>query len=185
ADDGVRLWVDNSLIIDQWHDQAPIIHAATVSLATGNHHLKLEYYENMVGATISLWWTSVPSASFKGTYYNSAPPLAPPDLTRTDANVNFTWGSGSPDPTINSDQFSAIWVREETLSAGTYRFTVTVDDGVRLWVDNNLIINQWKNQPPTTYSADVALGAGSHYITMAYYESLGGATAQLSWSLLP
>ena len=71
------------------------------------------------------------------------------------------------------------------LSAGTYRFTVTTDDGVRVWVDNTLVINKWQDQASTTTMVDVALGAGSHTVKMEYYENAGQAVAKLSYVLAP
>lgn len=69
---------------------------------------------------------------------------------------------------------------------GAYTFTATADDGVRLWVDKQeLFTGGWKNQGPTSYSnaSPLQLVAGRKYaVTMEYYESTGGATAQLQWA---
>ena len=66
------------------------------------------------------------------------------------------------------------------LTAGTYAFTVTADDGVRLYVDGSLVIDRWVDQGATTYTANVPLGAGSHTVVMAYYENAWDAVAHLS-----
>lgn len=107
-------------------------------------------------------------------------------LTRDDGAgaLNFDWGTGSPGAGcgVPADNFSARWTRSVSLAAGTYRFSATADDGVRLWVDGVLRIDRWIDQGPTTYTADVTLGAGSHNLQMDYYERGGGAVARLSWS---
>ena len=69
-----------------------------------------------------------------------------------------------------------------SLDAGTWRFTATADDGVRLYVDGQLKIDAWIDQAPKSYSADVALAAGSHSVVMEYYENAGGAVASLAWT---
>jgi hypothetical protein len=105
-------------------------------------------------------------------------------LTRTDATVNFNWGSGSPAASVPVDHFSARWTGQvQAQYSETYTFYTSSDDGVRLWVNNKLIINNWTDHSPTTNSGTIALVAGQKYkIRMEYYEDGGGAVAQLSWS---
>ncbi len=105
-------------------------------------------------------------------------------LTRTDSNVNFNWGNGSPNGNIGSDTFSARWTGQiESRYSETYTFNTTSDDGVRLWVNGQLIIDKFKDQAPTEHSGSITLNAGQKYdIRMDYYEKGGGAVAQLSWS---
>lgn len=107
-----------------------------------------------------------------------------PRQTRVDPIVNFDWGNESPFPNMGADTFSVRWVGSVTPSySETYTFIVTADDGIRLWVDNRLLINQWIDQSPTTHRAQIALKAGQSYpIRMDFYENGGGAVAQLRWS---
>lgn len=109
---------------------------------------------------------------------------APPQATRTDAQINFNWGSGSPMSGIGSDWFIARWTADVDLPAGDYRFTVTVDDGVRVYVDNILIIDKWKNQNSPTYTADMTLAADTHNIRVEYYEARNAARIQFSFGLV-
>jgi hypothetical protein len=123
----------------------------------------------------------VAPTSFLGSYYNNINLSGAPTLTRTDNSVNFDWGTGSPDPSIQPDNFSAAWTASVLFEApGNYVFSTTTDDGVRLYVDNTLYINHWVDQPPTTWTATVSLTAGQHSIRMEYYEHAGGATAKLT-----
>ena len=59
---------------------------------------------------------------------------------------------------------------------------MTGDDGVRLWVDEQLLVDQWIDQAPTTYTKDVSLAEGSHAVRLEYYENGGGALARLAWT---
>ena len=117
----------------------------------------------------------------KGEYYDNQSLSGTPALVRDDANISFDWGEGSPHPAIPADNFSVRWTTTLSLSAGNHTFHTRTDDGVRLWVDDTLLINQWRDMPPTDFYATVYLSAGQHVITMEYYEWLWGAVAQLSW----
>ena len=105
-------------------------------------------------------------------------------LTRTDATVNFDWGTGSPNAAIAADTFSARWTGQvQPEFSQTYTFYTRTDDGVRLWVNGTLLVDKWLDQGPTEWSGTIALTAGTKYnIQMDYYENGGGAVAQLSWS---
>lgn len=106
-------------------------------------------------------------------------------LTRTDASVDFNWGKGSPDPLLGADTFSARWTgKVQPMYNEAYKFYATGDDGLQLWVNNRLVIDAFRDQPPTEYaSAPILLQAGQLYdIRLDYYENKGGATARLGWS---
>jgi len=123
-----------------------------------------------------------------GAYYSNDAAASPftgsPTLTRIDATVNFDWGSGSPDPSISADQFTVRWTGDvQPLFSETYIFYTRTDDGVRLWVNDQLLVDQWHDQGATEWSGTIAMSARQRYpITMEYYENGGLAVAQLSWS---
>ncbi|MCA9259692.1 MAG: PQQ-dependent sugar dehydrogenase, partial [Planctomycetales bacterium] len=118
-----------------------------------------------------------------GEYYNDAA-LTEFVLARTDATVDFNWGSGSPDPAIGADTFSVRWTGQvESLFTETYTFYVTTDDGARLWIDDQLVIDSWIDQSPTVHSGQIALQGGQRVsVRLEFYENGGGAVQQLEWS---
>ncbi len=118
----------------------------------------------------------------KGEYYDNID-FTGTMLARIDPEIDFDWGGGSPDPSMGSDLFSVRWTGQvQPEFSETYRFYVYVDDGVRLWVDNELIIDRWIDQPPTEWSDTISLSAGERYdIKMEFYENGGGAVAELQW----
>jgi hypothetical protein len=184
TDDGVRLWIDGVLRIDQWHDQSATAYDVDVSLGAGNHSVKMEYYEHLVNAVAHLrWWplSGNPYPDWKGEYFVGTTPDGTPTFTRNDPAINFDWGTDSPAPGFPADNFSVRWTRKINLDAGTYRFTITTDDGMRVWLDSALILNEWRDQVPATFYADRAVAAGTHTLRVEYYEHLGGATARMSW----
>jgi hypothetical protein len=119
----------------------------------------------------------------KGDYYDNMD-FTVLRVTRTDPTVNFDWGIGSPDPSVGIDTFSVRWTGEiEAPFAQTYTFYTVSDDGVRLRVNGQLVIDNWTDHGPTENSGAIALSAGQRYaIQMDFYENGGGAVAQLSWA---
>ena len=105
-----------------------------------------------------------------------------PVLTRCEITINNDWGSGSPGLGVNTDSFTARWVGTFDFEASDYEFTVTSDDGIRLWVDGQLLIDQWKDQSPTTYMATKTMTAGAHQVKVEYYENGITAVAKASWA---
>ncbi|MBN1806481.1 MAG: hypothetical protein JW837_14630 [Sedimentisphaerales bacterium] len=106
-------------------------------------------------------------------------------LTRTDPRIDFSWGDpGGPDPAVGDDNFSVQWAGEvEAAFTETYTFYTNSDDGVRLWVDGQLLVDNWTDHATTENRGTVDLVAGNTYgLLMEYYENGGGAVAQLSWS---
>jgi len=184
SDDGIRIWVDGGLMIDQWHDHPATSYTADRYLGAGHHYFVVEYYENGGAAVAKLSWTQVVDTVqyWRGEYFNNKTLSGSPTVVRDDPYISFSWGGGSPAPgQIDPDVFSVRWSRNLDLGAGNYRFTMTVDDGARLYVRGHLLIDAWKDQAARTYTGDIYLPGGSVSVQMEYYENYGEATAQLSW----
>ena len=122
----------------------------------------------------------------RAAYFNNQYLNAPSALTRTDATIDFDWGTGSPAAgTINTDSYSVRWTGQvEAPVSGTYYFSTNADDGVRLWVNGVQLINDWNAHPPVVNNgASINLTAGQRYdIRLEYFENVGGALAKLWWS---
>ncbi|MHB1081102.1 MAG: PA14 domain-containing protein [Prosthecobacter sp.] len=104
-------------------------------------------------------------------------------FTRMESTVNYTWGTGSPDPRIPADGYSVRWhgylIPRYTQ---TYTLIPVTDDGVRLWVNGQQVVDDWNNHGDTWNNGVIALQAGvAVSVVMEYYESTGGATARLLW----
>lgn len=122
-------------------------------------------------------------SGLRGEYYANKN-LSGKPITRTDKNIDFSWGKGSPVNGIPADGFSARWTGGLTVpKTGTYTFYLTGDDGVRMWIDGQQVINGWRDQSSREYQASVWLGADkSHEIRVEYYENYVDAVARLQWS---
>ncbi len=119
----------------------------------------------------------------RGDYYDNVD-FTGTRLRRVDPVVNFDWGGGAPDPSMGVDSFSVRWLGQvQPRFNETYTFYTVTDDGVRLWVNNQLLVDRWIDQGPTEWSGFIQLQAGYLYdIKMEMYENGGGAYAQLWWS---
>ena len=210
GDDGVRLWLDGNLVANGWFYQGATQYcSASANFASGSQHtVRMDYFQGFGGAVAQLQWkppacaTSgfIPSAyltpsvaippptnGLSGTYYNNV------DFTgaagnEIDSTVNFNWG-GLPTNFTAGTNFSAEWTGQVQIPCtDNYQFCVTADDGVRLWIDGNLVDDGWKDQGPSTYCNSVNGGftpetAGSkHDVKMDYYQKAGGSVAQLQWN---
>ena len=187
SDDGIRVYVDGNLVIDEWHDHPARTFIADVSLAAGHHWVVVEYYENTGHAVAKVSWELAPDPSrpWRGQYFTNRWLSGQPALVRKDADIDFDWGSGSPGAEIPSNSFSVRWARSVLLEPGTYRFTATSDDGIRLYVDGRPMIDQWWDHPVRTFTGQLRLTAGEHEIVVEYYENMGHALAQVSWEAVP
>ncbi len=100
-----------------------------------------------------------------------------------DSQIDFNWGSGWPANQVGTDNFSVRWTGSVTpFFSETYTFYTNTDDGVRLWINDQQLIDKWIDQPAAEWSGTISLTAGQEYsIKMEYYENGGEAVAQLRW----
>lgn len=183
SDDGVRVWVDGRLVIDEWHTVQDRTYQADVALTTGLHDFRVEYFEEIQLANVSFWWDQQGAfANWRGEYFSNQFLSGDPVLVRDDRAVAFNWGLGSPAGNLPKDNFSVRWTRAiEFRSAGTYTFNAIVDDGIRLFVNNVLVIDEWRDGNQRQVSGSVALPAGTHFVRVEYYENVLDAAVWLWW----
>ena len=182
SDDGVRVWLDGELIVDQWHDASNVTYSADRALSAGTHSVRVEYYENRGDAQVQFWWErSGEFPQWRGEYYANASLAGAARVVRNDGSISFNWGGGAPDPSLPADNFSARWTRTMGFDEGTYRFRALVDDGIRLYVDGALIVDDWRDGGAREVAADVRLGQGNHALRVEYFERAGGALVQVWW----
>jgi glucose/arabinose dehydrogenase len=105
-------------------------------------------------------------------------------FTRVDPTINSNWGLGTPNSQIDADTFSVRWTGEiEARYSETYTFNTRSDDGVRLYVDGQLLIDQWNDHAATNHTGSIFLQAGIRYdIRVEYYENRLDAEMRLRWS---
>ncbi len=185
SDDGVRVWVGNTLVVDDWHDQEASWSFADHFISQGTQHVRVEYYEHGGGASLQVSWQRVSGgATWRGEYFNNRDLSGSPALVRFDPAIDFDWSTGRPDAAISADNFSVRWTRTLGFTPGTYRFFASTDDGVRIYVDGRVVVDAWCDQTRfTTNSGDSTLGSGQHTVVVEYYEHGDKASAHVWWNL--
>jgi hypothetical protein len=200
VDDGARLWVNNALIVDQWRQGSATEFTSDIYLPGGSLPVRLEYVEYKENAVVRLTWSLIsgdgsgggggesqeetvtefkPRTRWVGEYFSNPDLAGSPVFVRDDREIDFNWGGGSPREDIPADNFSVRWTNTIAFESGLYRFTTETDDGVRLYVDGRLLIDKWRQQPATKYSADIQLSRGNHSVRMEYQERGDQAVARL------
>ncbi len=123
-------------------------------------------------------------AGLKGEYFQNKDLEGTPFTTRTDVLVNFDKPGDVP-AGLGFENVSARWTGlMKVEKTGTYDFTVSGDDGYRLWVNQKLVIDQWYDQPEMFKTVAVDLQKGNaNEIALEYYQGGGGAAIRLGYEL--
>ncbi|MCB0225904.1 MAG: PKD domain-containing protein, partial [Anaerolineae bacterium] len=182
TDDGVRLWVDGNLLIDQWRETAPATHSADIYLTGGAHSIKMEYFDATGGALAVLGWERIDTfPDWKAEYFDNVDLAGSPVLVRNESSINHNWGDGSPGPAVPADNFSARWTRRQSFEGGNYLFRLRSDDGVRVWVDNSLVYDRWQDGDSGNLEFETNISGGIRDLRVEYYERTGLARIELGW----
>jgi len=202
SDDGVRLWIDDEQIIDDWNNHGTTENIGRIELTRGEEVvIRLQYYEDGGGAECHLDWK--PPGRARETLSSVEQPRVPGFdgdggwlgeyyegrnferfvLERIDEEVSFTWNHSSPEPSMPADDFSVRWTANVRAPvAGSYQFMTASDDGVRLRVDNRLIIDDWNDHGVKENVGTIQLDRGQLFVVeLEYYEHGGGAEVHLDW----
>lgn len=113
-----------------------------------------------------------PTQCWRAEFYNDVNLGGPVAQSACYQTIAFTWGWDAPAPGVNADYFSARFTNSIYLAAGQWRITVRADDGVRVYIDDVLVINDWRIQAPTTDWQDVLIQtSGQHTFRVEYFEN--------------
>jgi beta-glucosidase len=130
-------------------------------------------------------WAVVPAErlKLKGEYFDNNRLEGTPRVTRDDARIDFGWTLNSPARGLPFDWYSVRWTGTITApSTGVKRLGIVGNDGYRLYVDDRLVVDNWKKQSFGTKLATVSLRAGTtHKLKLEYFESTGNVKLKLVW----
>jgi len=124
------------------------------------------------------------SAGIKGEYFNNKNFEGQPVLTRIDKKIDLVWDGSGIAPGVNTQDISIRWTGVLTVKeSAKYQLAFSGDDGYRVWLNQKLILEEWKDQAPNTTFETIDLKAGEKYdLKIEYYQGGGGAAAQLKWA---
>lgn len=124
--------------------------------------------------------------NWRAQYYDNSILDGDPVADRFDGGIGYDWGRNAPDDDLPADNFSVRWGKAGFLPAGTYRFIVTADEGFRLYVNDEIILDHWDGSARgETVGRDIFLEAGEHKLQLDYYELTGDALVFLDWGPAP
>lgn len=139
----------------------------------------------LVGNTV--WAQKIRSAAglqagLKGEYFDG-PNFERKLMTRTDPQVNFNWNWQSPGPGVPREYFSVRWTGKlYAPTSGKYRFSATVDDGVRVWVNGKKVIDEWRKQDDSNFVGEITLNGNHLYdLRIEYYNDWKGSVISVYW----
>jgi len=195
SDEGLRLWVNGQLLIDYWEPHSARARTGTIALTAGQRYdIRLDYFDLTGNAQVDLRWSSasqplqlIPTsrlyespAGLLGIYRDSNNG----SQTRVDATVDFDWGLSPPVVGIAADDFHVDWTGQiRGDRTGEYRFSTISDDGVRLWIGSQLVIDNWTLHPATGDFGALWLEAGKWYdVRLEHFDRTGSARIELSWA---
>ncbi|UCE49721.1 MAG: hypothetical protein JSW47_06145, partial [Phycisphaerales bacterium] len=171
--------------------QAPATYDPGALEPATTYYWRVDEFDGLATHTGNLWsfTTAGTGGGLKGEYFDNASVQGEPVLTRLDPGIDFSWGADSPDPSINAESFSVRWRGElEIAFTEAYRFYGITEDGVRLWIDDQLMIDRWDVYRLNEYRSDpIELQAGEK-VTIEMWgrdndatAQTNSATAQLLW----
>jgi beta-N-acetylglucosaminidase/RNase P/RNase MRP subunit p29 len=192
ADDGVRVYVDGKLVLDRW-TSAPVLRENSVKVKIDDvvnakageediHSVEVEYYEGAVNSQIDVSFEPFQGAiedNWVAEYYPDKTLKGNPIVEggKNSAvklqSINFNWKSGSPHSSIPVDGFSARFMKNLEFEEGTYEFQIRADDGSRLWVDDQLVIDSWVSTSGHLKTGRIDLAKGRHTVKVEYFEGVG------------
>lgn len=209
ADGGIRLYVDGRLVFDRWGNSGLNTWTATIYTETGPHYtnpgqpapdpgrrLEVRYRQGAGAATgvgagaggrVRVSWrdesppAAVPVNAWRADYYTTAQPVGYYS-SRLETAIDNEYRDGSYDSSVYGGQWSARWAGDWDFAGGDHAFTAVTSDGMRVWVDGQLVLDEWRPQPPTTYTFHRSLPAGRHRIEVhCFKHGSGTACAKLKW----
>jgi len=124
------------------------------------------------------------ATGLKAEYFTNQQLQGTPATMRVDDSVNFDWGRYKPTPDVSENNFSVRWTGKLTPpETGVYRLGITADDGARLYLDGQLLIDAWASNPTKTVTKEISLVAGREYdVRMEYFQYNREAIARFVWS---
>jgi beta-glucosidase len=148
------------------------------------------------GRSIKTWtvipskylWTTQNNQKTEGllaSYFNGIEFSNNPTVQRIDKNINFHWTISTPDNSIVPEFFCAKWTGNISApQTGTFKIGLEGNDGYKLYINNELVIDKWEKQSFHTELVSYNFVAGTNYpIRVEFKEPNGNATIRLIWNL--
>jgi hypothetical protein len=192
-DSNALLKVDGETVVDGWGASGQ--HYETRQLGVGWHEVSVEYKEDVGDAYLTaLWWgpgfqlarESRDTSQWYAQYWGNQALWWDPVVKVNEGGgfLDRRWFDLAPQDGLPVDHFSTRFERTVHFDAGRWRFVLSSDDGVRFWIDGELITDEWQDQV-ATFRSEVELSEGDHELRIEHYENGGWAFIRVSWEWVP
>lgn len=182
ADDEFSFRINDEVVLSTLGSGQPASILTVERTLSGVAKLQLDYREYTGNAVIQLTWQDVnaatapvPTGTWLAEYYPNTTLTAPALAVFNESSPSHNWGFNAPLSGMPSDYWSARWRMSQYFGGGTYRFTVRADDGVRVYVNNTVVIDRFTESPGSEHIVDQNLPTGNHIITVEYLELYNNA----------
>jgi len=129
--------------------------------------------------------SSSPLTFFKGEFFNNRDLAGDSVFSACYGDVNFDWGPNSPVPAyLPREEFSARWQRDIPIRYGKYNIHTTSDDGVRVFLDDEVVIDEWRDQTAASFSVEKDIDNGIYDLKIEYFEGFGQAEIEFGIDLV-
>lgn len=209
ANDGGQLVLGDALKLGEWEGQLGFVAKGKVQLTAGKRYpVRLDVYDNYGEATARWWWSGpgIPKSLVPRSQLH--PQLITPEITqalpgqsgllgcyyrnrfffgdvllRVDPQILFHWAK-EPAPGFGAENFSVRWMGQVQSSlTGEHKFHLVADEGVRLWLGEQLLVDQMRNQMRAEFTTAATLAKDRRYdLRVEAIVRQGGAACQLHWT---
>lgn len=186
ADDGVRVWIDGELVVDAWQLASGEVYEFGREL-TGPTPMRVEYFEAGGQAGIRLNYELVAEfPDWRASYFDDINLAGGPSWVQPEPigplAISHYWSLASPVPgVIGEDNWSARWTGTFFFEGGDYLFWARAAGGVRLWIDDILVLDGWQDNVGYIEESFTQVGRGEHTIVVEYYSRGGIAQLEVDW----
>ncbi len=186
VDDGVHIYVDGALLATSWQ-VGSVRQIGGQRILSGRHAFRIEYFEADGNAQLVFNVVQLATGTdWQATYFGNRNLTGSPVLTRGEPRgvqqLGFYWGDGAPGPGVPVDNWSVRWTGSFWFEGGNYRFDASVDDGVRVYIDNIRLIDAWQAGTHNNLSNSFDnLSQGHHTVTVEMFDTNATAFVFASW----
>ena len=186
ADDGVRVYVNGQSIIYDWQEGGARDLRADQYLA-GPARILIEYFDAAGLAELQFGFEQIRIGEWEVNYFNNVTLSGNPVYINVEPGgssiqLDRNWGEESPYPDrVGRDFWAGSWEGTFFLAAGNYDFLVRSDDGIRVYLDGQLILDYWVDGYKEETRRLSAVGEGYHDVRVEFYEKTGAALVMLGW----